>query len=244
MEQYIGGEVSEDTLDRAPGRMMQMMVGFCGEGTWPKLKANGMTAEDVELAEKLLVAVRPRLVTKSLPVLSEAAKKQAGALGEVSGHDELLIAKYRDIAAAQSEATANWWFHGLTPKVGQAESLEVVETILTRLDTLESGGAPEWCDVGVVAAVAKRGLDGAERARIGALLVTARTPVEAESDTPVVVPGEAELKAAKLALYRHWKAMAAICNTAGLKRGQLIRLGLAKRRSAAAAEDDAGDGEA
>lgn len=249
MSPQIGTSFSADTLDRAPSRVTQFLLGLCDQQTFAAMHANGMRNGDLERAEQLLAQVRPRLLPEEQVAVPQAEAARRAALLEVAQLDERLLAKLPDLVALESPPTAEWLFGDLSPKDTQAESMVVVETVITRFDALESGDAPDHCDPSVLDRLAERGFDAAERERVALLVRTARTPVapEAGPAEPVAQPSPDELAEAKQGLHLWWRGMAAIARTAGLKKSQLIRLGLARRATPAqstGANDVASDVEA
>ena len=220
---------SDKTLERAPARTWQLLLALRYPEIWKKLNANGLTIEDVQQANTLLDAAKVALVPAAAPLESPAALAKAAAVSEVADLDEYMLVKYPPIVAMVSVPTANWMFSDLSPQVGQAESHQVVETILTRLDSLENGGAPEGLDPSVLQALAKRGLDKAERVRIDGLLQTARGADLPDVPAPAQPAQDEAFRATLVKLHLWWRAASAIAKTGGLKKMELIRLGLASR---------------
>jgi hypothetical protein len=122
---------------------------------------------------------------------------------------------------------------GLRPQKGAASVISV-QTFLDRIDALEGAG-----EAAAVAALAKVGLDAAERARVRALLVTAKSVTPVENDGGEEVDFEARL----VDLWRWYRKWSALARTAITRRDHLIQLGLTNRRKPDGTADDPADDE-
>ncbi|MBW2733725.1 MAG: hypothetical protein JRH20_15160 [Deltaproteobacteria bacterium] len=220
-------EVSDDTLVRAPGRVWDYLLALRHMAIWEKLNRNGLTVELVAEANAMLDEVKEA----SLPAFASnqpGPVERDAAVKECSNLDEFWLTKYAPIARRTSKAAMTWIFGGQTPQVGQVESLQVVEDILTRLDAIETGAAPQDVDVKVLTGLSNSGLNKAERERVGQLLVAARgTRTLADMSDASSEVSDAAFSAILEKLHLWWKAASGIARTAGLKKVELIRLGLA-----------------
>lgn len=180
-------------------------------------------------ANALLDAAKKASLPPDLQPGSPQAAEREAAVTECSSLDETWLVKYQPIARRASKVATTWIFGDLLPQVGQAESLEILDTLLTRLDAIEAGKARQGVDAKVLTALSASGLTKAERVRVAKLIVAARGAGTLVSPAPVPTPTvpDAAFKSTLEDLHLWWKAASGIARTAGLKKVELIRLGLA-----------------
>jgi hypothetical protein len=172
----------------------------------------------------------------------ESATPAAMAIREVSDWCSHSFARIEAALAHLHPEVEQYVFQGLVPVTGPA-AVVAVELLLERLDALAGTGplAAERkhdtkADKAALATLASRGFDHTELKRVHALVVAAQgvaPPTEEDPNTPALTQSEA-LTGLK-AWFDDWSATAHAVLT---KRGDLIKLGLAKRlttKSAAAA---------
>lgn len=157
-----------------------------------------------------------------------------GAVAELDGCDEKY---FRLVHAAVDrnfpEQGAFLFSGGLAATTGAAAVLGW-NTMLDRLDALESGKdrkETHKADLAALAAIAKRGLDKKERARLRELVETATVPDSFEAEAPA---GGAEngVQSAEVRLYDWYYEWSETARAVIKRRDHLISLGLAKRKSA------------
>lgn len=116
-------------------------------------------------------------------------------------------------------------FDGLTAAQGEAAVLSV-KTFLDRLDALESSpdrAATRDADLAALVMLAKRGIDGAERARLRGLVDTAQSAMPVPEDSQ-------ERQQDLVALYAWLDEWSTVAKAEISRRDHLIALGLLKRR--------------
>ena len=231
---------SEATLTRAPGRVWAFLLALRYPQIWRKLNDNGLSVAMIAEANALLDEVK--LASLHQAPLGEApVVEREAAVKACASLDESWLVKYPPLAQRISWASAEWLFADLTPQVGLAESVAVVETMLSRLDAIEAGRAPDEVDPKVLATLAASGLDKAERQRVAALTAAARGAATLPTTTGPATPPVSEVIFGQLqeALHLWWRAASGIARTANLKKIELMRLGLASPTKAKRPRDEA-----
>jgi hypothetical protein len=228
---------SRQTLDETPGRALK----FLGTVSRSKvihalLAARGYTQAEHDQGWSLLLQVsgyqRAAPLTSDDPAVREA----------IVALDQWDEPNFRIVRAAldrrHPDQSAFVFDGGLAPQVGAAAVVSVT-TLLDRLDALESSPdrkKTRKADHEALETLAKRGVDKAERERLRALIEIATRPAndddaaEGDDDDELLPSGTAtrEGQLALRAWYQEWSEVARVVVK---RRSDLIRLGLARRKS-------------
>lgn len=241
-------EYSRQVLEEAPERVLTFLSGI---GTSVLIRTAlarvGYRAKDHEEGWRLLHAA----AGYSTPIPVPAAEETVTAvIAELDAWDEPNFRLARAALLRKYPAQAEFLFQGLEAATGLAAVLSV-RTFLDRLDALE-GKAPgrDHKDKAVKAAdkealmvLGSRGITEGERQRLRGLLKIAEQGAElsaqaqrqaAESEQQAATRREALI--ALRAWYDEWAETARVIIK---RRDQLIRLGLAKRRTGGGDSEDA-----
>jgi hypothetical protein len=159
----------------------------------------------------------------------------ADALAKIDAWDEptFRIAK---AALAEFPDQQAFVFQDLSAQTGVA-SVASVSTFLDRLDTLESGegrAATVAADQAALAKLALRGIDAKERAKTRGYLAVVSGPSSEAAELPSAEDDEAaaaELREARLAVWRWYSEWSEIAKAVIKRRDWLIQLGLAQRKT-------------
>jgi hypothetical protein len=229
---------SAHTLNEVPTRAF-VFIHALGTNTdiRKRMNAHGYTQEDHLEGWRLLEQVSN--IRKAGSALAHVAATDA--LTELDQWDELGFHKAHAALVYRFPVQAQFVFEDLAPTQGPAAILGVI-TFLDRLDQLESGvgrDATKDADKQALELLAKRGIDGAERARLRALVTVAQS----EPQTPAQVTTAKEIVDARTtslgALYAWYSEWTEIAREVITKRADRISLGIAKRRTAESGSDDA-----
>lgn len=195
----------------------------------------GMTDNDIIEGRTLIfdVLAQPKAVAT---IETAEAVAQRSAVAELDSWDEPNFARYGAALARHNPDAGEYVFGNI--KAGRGfESVHAIAAMLTSIDALESGSDPARADKKredkkAVELLAKRGLDKNERKRLHGLVDVALGPTPAlDSPSEAALNEERRAKLLKLKLwYNEW---ATVAHAVVKKRSQLIRMGLATRRSAA-----------
>lgn len=239
-------EYSRQVLEEAPERVLTLLSGI---GTSLAIRAHlarvGYCAKDHEEGWRLLHAAAGYDAT--IPTL-EAEEQVALAIAELDAWDEPHFRLARAALGRRYPAQAAFLFEKLEATQGAAAVLSV-KTFLDRLDMLE-GKAPgrnhkdkatKAADFAALTALASRGITHAERLRLRGLIKTAEEGAElserAKQQAEENEKQQAARQGALVALRAWFDEWAETARVVIKRRDQLIRLGLAKRRTGGGEED-------
>lgn len=236
---------SRQVLQEAPGRVLQLLAGV---GTSALIRGAlgkmGYTDKDHQEGWSLLHRASGYQAPIDEPVLDRAA---ADAIAELDAWDEPSFRLARAALSRRYPEQAEFLFQGLEPAAGPAAVLSV-KTFLDRLDALageakgrdHSDKARKQADAAAVLVLASRRITAEERARLRRLIQAAEQGTRPDSRLEkLAAEAEAQAEARLQALvdlrawYDEWSETARVVIK---RRDQLIRLGLAKRRTGG--EDD------
>ena len=196
------------------------------------LRGCGFTSAEQKLGWTLLHAVSGFTEEAAAETVDVRVRD---AINTLDAWDEDGFRIVRAALTRLHHAQASFVLAGIGPSVG-AGAVVGVKTLLERLDTLEKGPerkATRKEDHAALATLATRGINEKERARLADLVQAAQsaTEVEAPDTEGKAAREEAYLKAltALRVWYIDWSEMA---RSVIKRRDYLIRLGLAKRKSA------------
>lgn len=231
---------SRQVLEETPARVLQFLGGV---GTSSLIR--GALAK-VDYGEKdhqegwsLLHRASGYQAPATEPAIDRAA---ADAIAELDAWDEPHFRLARAALERRYPEQAEFLFSGLEPAAGAAAILSV-KTFLDRLDALEGKAkgrdpgdkARKQADAAAVALLAGRRISGEERARLRKLIATAEKGVKPDTSLDqLAATGEKQAEARLQALVdlRAWfDEWAETARVVIKRRDQLIRLGLARRRS-------------
>lgn len=233
-------KVSEDVLERLPGRALNLLSGI---GKLPELRGalalRGYTHEVHNRGWKLLELAAGRALL-GLPQEPEAPTQAVDEAEEaIDLWDEPNFAVARATLRHNHTAQFNFVFgDGLAASRGKGSVMGTL-TFLNRLDALER--APEReatreADHAALAALTERGIDKGERARMRKLVntvqegvapVVAINPKVAASRKKDPAPMSREAKMALYVWYSEWSEIVRVVTD---NRAHLIRCGLAAPR--------------
>jgi hypothetical protein len=231
------------TLEETPRRALSFITGL-------RDKAIRKATTKAGLSDALLDVGRQRLMAV---IGGEAPEMDAPAINIEPGFAEVITWDERNFAVLEAAiafyvpAGAAWVFSGLSPQDDHAGSIQAVATALRRVEMLLQGHpeAPA-APVELAPGLEQLGFGAAERQRLLGLVVRALTPAQApddEEDDGAAAPPSAAYLAALVELRRWYDLASAIARRSGLKRYQLIRVGLAQRKKATSTDssDDPSD---
>ena len=225
---------SRQVLDAIPGRILTFIIGV---GKYivvrTALQEAGYGQEEHDYAWSRLM----RLGTLASAASPTKDAPVAAAVRELDAWDDDNYPSILRTLERDHAAQAEFLFENLEVKQG-SESVLGVATLLGRLEALESGeGRPKAArkqDLAALELLSKRGYTKAERARLAALVVTAKTVVAVE---PI---SDEERTTILLELYRWFNDWSAQAKRLLKKKQHRIALGIASRaRNAKAKGDDA-----
>jgi hypothetical protein len=228
MDNLKNTTVSRQVLEETPGRVLSFLQ---AAGTVPPIAAllatRGYTADEHREGWALLHRVAGYERTPT----ADAGKEVSAAIAELDAWDE---PNFRIIEATLDRSHAEqaaFVFHDLAPATGALAVLSV-KTLLDRLDVLEDGvdrAASRKADHAALKRLEKKGYTKEERQRLRGLIKTAERVADL-SDAPSAIDTARERDLEKLrAWYVEWAETARAVIS---RRDHLIRLGLAKRKSA------------
>lgn len=226
-------DVTRETLEDTPSRVLPFLRAV---GTSVPirsiLQAHGFTDAERKLGWTLLHAVSGFTDEAKAETVDVRVRD---AMNTLDAWDEdgfrIVRAAFTRLHPAQKEFV----LAGLGPSTG-AGAVAGVKALLGRLDALEKGPerkATRKDDHAALDTLAARGIDAKERARLTALVLTAESAsdIEAPDETGKAAREAVYLKAlgALRVWYVDWSEMA---RSVVKRKDYLIRLGLAKRKSA------------
>ena len=217
---------SPQTLDEAPTRVFRFLIGLAKSvPARAALQSKGFSQAEHHYAWSRLHLLG---TLPSAPASLDAAVRSA--IVELDSWDGPNFAAIDSTLLRSYPDQAEFLFHELSAAQGAAAVLSV-DTLLTRLDALESGDgrdpATRDADRAALDLLAARGYPKAERQRLQALVDVAKTV------RPAPTTDHAGREAVQLDLYRWFSEWSAHARNAGLGRSTLITLGLAERRTSA-----------
>lgn len=224
---------SRQVLEELPGRALKFTSAISkSRAIRAILAARGYTRAEHEKGKALLFEVAG--FTLPDPEASEDPAV-AEATAELDACDETCFRLiHAAVDRAFPEQSAFLFNGGLAASKGAAAVLGW-NTMLDRLDALESGKDRKdthKADLAALAAIAKRGLDKKERARLRELVETATVPESFEAEAPAVESAEGDEPSAEVQLYDWYYEWSETARAVIKRRDHLIRLGLAKRKPA------------
>jgi hypothetical protein len=235
-------DVSRETLDKTPSRLLDFLK---AAGTREPIRASlyavGYTEDEHQRGWKLLHNCAGFRVVKTVEVNQDAL----GAIGSLDKQDERTHTIIDASLKHKAPKARAYLLDGIDPGTG-ADSVLYFDTLVPRMDTLAAGKAPKVPAAEQKLAnevLEKRGFGAAKRAELTKLLATAKK-LSGEGGASADAAAEREaldehLRAAR-AFYEEW---AAIARSEIKRRDHLILMGLASRRSRAAAKDEPEDGD-
>lgn len=225
------------TLEMTPEKALAFFAGLRDKKIRAAVQKHGLGSDVITSGRERLIAV----IAGEDPDYPDGGAAPADpGFAEVVSWDERHFAVLEAAITYYAPEVAAWVFDGQSPQADQPGSIQVVATVLHRVKAVLSGapGAPPAPAI-LVAGLEKLGYGEAERQRLDGLVIQALTPeaLDGEDDEPAVEepPADATRLALLLDLRRWYDLAAAIARKSGLNRGQLIRLGLAQRKSPKAA---------
>jgi hypothetical protein len=225
-------DVSRQTLEQTPGRALAFLRGV---GTSAAIRATmldyGYTKEEHEMGWQLMKEVSGDFEGEAPPPDAEDDEVRE-AIDAVDAWDEdglrIVNASLRNRHPEQHA----YVMRGLRANTG-VESVVGVSTMLDRLDALESAPEREGtreADHAALDTLAKRGIDKAERARLQALVNKAKSFAGTEGPT-ARQEFERRVRASMVKQRLWFEEWSEVARSAVKRRDQLIRLGLASRRT-------------
>lgn len=243
-------EYSLEVLEGTPPRVTKFLQAI---GSLPivrtQLAQAGMKDTDITEGRELLLACLAQPLTAKANPDTEDAKQQRAAIVELNDWDEPGYGRFGATLRRKSKSAHAYIFNGLAASRDPAEAVKGIATFLTRLDALEAGTDPDRADSAaedraVVQFLAERQLTTAERSRLRALVDRALGPTKPLDVLPEVDPIPARVQ--KLTAVREWfEEWSEIARAVVKRRADLIRLGLAHRKSSkttGAGEGEGGEG--
>lgn len=227
-------DVTEETLDATPGRVLQFLRGV---GTNPTIRAGlarrGYTSAEHREGWRLLHETAG--FTADISEEEEEDNESAQAIAELDAWDE---SGFRVIGAALRRLhpeQAEFVLHGISASQG-ASAVLGVKIVLDRLDQLQSSPqrkATRAADQAALTTLAARGIDEGERARLRELVALAEATPEPVVKDPEAAQAVRDEQLTRLARLREWYVdWATMARVAIRRRDHLIRLGLARKRAA------------
>ncbi len=229
-------EYSDEVLEETPERVAKLLNGIGAVPTIRTLLAQGGIDDD-DLAEgrALLLAVLGAPKSPEATMDTEEAKTQRDAVAELDEWDEPNFAIHEAALRRRFPEQEKYVFDGLKASTG-SRAVTGVATLLARLDTLEKGTdehrqqSRKQDKEAVEFLAKKKGFDKKERERLGKLVKIALGPTSALPDAPAPTADHARRE--RLVALKEWYDEVATTAKAKIKkRGSLIRLGLASRKS-------------
>ncbi len=246
---------SDDVLEETPSRATRFISGIGALAVVRTLlEGAGMTDADIEEGAKLLLACLATAPAAAETRDTESAKRQREAVAALDAWDEPNFARYKAALDRRFPAVSERVFRDLSAATGPA-AVQGVATLLVRIDGCEHAarkgdekkasdavttaaeafeGVPAKECEGAVELLAQRGLDRDERARLGGLVKVALGNTTAMESVPASEAARsARRRDAQRALRGWFEEWSATARAVVTRRDQLIRLGLAKRKSPA-----------
>lgn len=227
-------EYSPSTLERAPQRAFDLLIGLNEKRIRDKARKNGLTSALISAGRERLLAVA------AAPDAADGIGTASPTVAEVASWDERHFSVLEAAIAYYAADVAQWVFNGVSASSDQTESFQAVTTVITRLDRVLAGdkGAPQ-APAALSGGLEDLGYGQAERQRIRGLVAQAVSPEQLDTDEDIdgeedELVADAARTEALVQLKRWHDLAAAICRKAGMNRRQLIRLGLASRKAAKA----------
>lgn len=223
----IDNEVSRQVLGATPARVFAFLIAI---STWRSIRrtlaAHGFTKEEGQRGWVLLRRCMDLGFDEAFdPDVDSSARDASEELAQATG----TIFRTCTVALDRLHPElSDFVFSGFEPASG-AEAVLIIERFLDRLDELESGedrAATRESDHAALATLAARGITPAERARMRELIRSAMNLDVALEET-----NEEERVAALTELRAWFVDWASTAREHIARRDQLVRLGLAKRRS-------------
>lgn len=220
--------VSRETLEETPNRALTFLMGVAMLPTVRSLlSARGYDVSEHKRGWALLEAAANRDVSDET-----TDEEVSAAVAALDNWDEPNIRLIRAAFTRHPEARASV-LAGIKPVTGAAAVVNV-STILDRLDALESTKEGALA----LATLARRGLDGAERKRVAALLKTAKSgKVHTGASDARAEADDGEYEQSLLELREWFEEWSEIARLNVRRRDHLIRLGLAERRSSNSSDE-------
>ncbi|MCU0684647.1 MAG: hypothetical protein MUF34_20775 [Polyangiaceae bacterium] len=234
--------VSRQTLDQTPGRALTFLRAIGTSVTIrAKLYEHGYTANEHERGWVLMRAASGDF-GNGAPGENRDDQAVQAAIADVDAWDEDGLRIVNASLRARHPAQHGFVMRGLKASTGISSVLGVA-TLLDRLDALE--GAPERegtreADHAALATLSARGIDKAVRVRLRAKVKLAQSFAGIKGAKEQVAFDQRVRQA--LVEQRQWfEEWADVARSVIKRRDQLIRLGLASRRSSPAPVDEPGD---
>jgi hypothetical protein len=228
-------EYSDEVLEKTPERATKFLTGLGAVATLRTLLAEaGMADDDIIEGRTLLLACLAAPIPRVV-VDTEGAKAQRAAVAELDEWDEPNFARYSATLRRHHPDAGEFVFKELSASTGVA-AVNGVATFLSRVAALASGSEAERKatrkeDKKAVELLAKRGLDEEERARLQALVDVALGPTAPMVPSEAAAAGDENRRKALTALKDWYEEWSTAARAVVKKRGYLIRLGLATRKS-------------
>lgn len=246
---------SDSLLEETPPRVTRFISGIGALAVVrTQLEGAGMTDADIEEGTQLLLACIATAPAAAAQQDTESAKKQREAVAELDAWDEPNFARYKAALDRRFPAVSERVFGELSAATGPA-AVQGVATFLVRVDGCEHAsrkgdekkvseavataaeafeGVPAKECKGAVELLAQRGLDRAERARLGGLVQVALGNTESIERLPAAEAARtAKRREAQRALKGWFEEWSSTARAVVSRRDHLIRLGLAKRKAPA-----------
>jgi hypothetical protein len=235
MDILLDTEVSDRTLEDTPARVTTMLGALA---TVPEIRA--IMAHDGHMTERDLAQGRALLLDViAVPLAAEPAFDSTEALAkraaqvQVDQWDEPTYQRAAGVLRRFYPSAAEYVFRDLAASRG-IDAVRGALTFFARLDALENGTDPERAssrddDKKAVELLASRGIDKAERKRVGDLAALAIAPTEAPA-APVASPNIQKRRESLVALRRWYDDWSATAHAVIRKRQYLIRMGLGRRK--------------
>ncbi len=233
---------SRQVLEDTPSRVLQFLSGV---GTSPLIRGAlggfGYTAQDHEEGWTLLHHASGYQAAAPEPLADRPA---ADAIAELDAWDEPNFRLARAALSRRYPDQAGFVFAGLEAAAGPAAVLSV-KTFLDRLDALQGAvagrdhkvKATKQADAAALKTLSARGITDTERARLRQLIAAAERG-EPPTQASAADQDDAALRLTALAALRSWfDEWSETARVVIKRRDQLIRLGLAQRRSGTDKED-------
>jgi hypothetical protein len=235
----VSMSVSRSTLEAVPERALAFLRGVgLSVGIRRALFARGYTRDDHAEGWKLLHEASG--FGDAGEEIEDQAVREAAV--EIDAWDEGAIRIIQASLERRFPEQAAFVLQGIRPATGAAAILGV-ERLLDRLDALEANNEREGSrkeDRAALDLLAKRGIDAKERARLRALVDKAQhvgdVPPPDPEDLEVAERKRTDVATRLYAWHREWSEIARV---AIRRRDQLIRLGLAYRRTGAPSDSEA-----
>lgn len=233
---------SRQVLEDTPSRVLQFLGGV---GTSPLIRGAlgnfGYTAKDHEEGWTLLHHASGYHVEAPEP---PADRPAADAIAELDAWDEPNFRLAQAALSRRYPEQEEFVFAGLQAAAGPAAVLSV-KTFLDRLDALQGSiagrdhkvKAVKLADAAALKTLSARGITDSERTRLRKLIAAAERgepPTQAPADDKSDADARQEALSALRAWFDEWSETARVVIK---RRDQLIRLGLAQRRSGTGKEE-------